>query len=132
MIFELSTQPQKPQLWIITQLNQSIKPMQLLPFQKQDLARAALKDGLILGWDTGLGKTWAMFLWALLKVGFVRVSEELLCGCDPNARVALAEALRAGERLRPKAPVLIIAPGDLHEQIAEEALTRFGLILRTL
>src|ERR1035441_8963508 len=122
MIFELSTQPQKPQLWIITQLNQSIKPMQLLPFQKQDLARAALKDGLILGWDTGLGKTWAMFLWALLKVGFLRIREDLLRDCAPGDRVALGDALRAGERLRPKAPVLVIAPGDLHAQIAEEAL----------
>jgi len=26
------------------------------PFQKQDLARAACHDGLILAWDTGLGK----------------------------------------------------------------------------
>ena len=41
--------------------------MKLKVFQKQDLARAALKDGLILSWDTGLGKTWALYLWPLLK-----------------------------------------------------------------
>jgi len=79
--------------------------MKLKTFQRQDLARASLKDGLILGWDTGLGKTWAMFLWSLLKVGYDRLTD------SPE-----------GERLRPKAPVLIIAPGDLHLQIAEEAL----------
>ena len=50
--------------------------MKLKLFQKQDLARAALKDRLILGWDTGLGKTWAMFLWPLLKVGF----DQVRCG----------------------------------------------------
>ena len=48
--------------------------MKLKLFQKQDLARAALKDGLILSWDTGLGKTWALYLWPLLKVGFERVA----------------------------------------------------------
>ena len=49
--------------------------MKLKPFQKQDLARAALKDGLILGWDTGMGKTWAMFIWPLLKVGFDLITD---------------------------------------------------------
>lgn len=89
--------------------------MKLKTFQRQDLARASLKDGLILGWDTGLGKTWAMFLWSSLKVGYERVLDG-----------------RDGEKLRPKAPVLIIAPGDLHLQIAEEALKQFGILLRLL
>lgn len=42
----------------------------LKPFQMQDLARASLHDGLILGWDTGLGKTLAGFLWPLAKLGW--------------------------------------------------------------
>lgn len=44
--------------------------LKLKPFQLQDLSRAALHDGLILGWDTGLGKTLAGFLWPLLKLGW--------------------------------------------------------------
>jgi hypothetical protein len=95
--------------------------MKLRLFQKQDLARAALKDGLILSWDTGLGKTWALYLWPLLKVGFEPVTD------PPNARLT-----RVQERLRPKAPVLIVAPGDLHQQIAEEGLAHFGIIIRKL
>jgi hypothetical protein len=78
--------------------------MKLKLFQKQDLARAALHDGLILSWDTGLGKTWAMFLWPLLKCGFVTVVDAAL-----------------GRVLKLKAPVLIVAPGDLHQQITDEA-----------
>src|SRR5439155_22015231 len=38
--------------------------------QKQDLARAALHDGLIFSWDTGLGKTIGSLFWSLLKVGY--------------------------------------------------------------
>jgi SNF2-related domain/Helicase conserved C-terminal domain len=90
--------------------------MKLKLFQKQDLARAALKDGLILGWDTGLGKTWAMFLWPLLKVGFDRIED----------------TRHPEERIRPRLPVLIVAPGDLHQQIRDEARTKFGIITRPL
>src|SRR5437763_324084 len=88
--------------------------MKLKVFQKQDLARAALKDGLILSWDTGLGKTWALFIWPLLKVGFERTE-------NTN-----------GERIRPKAPVLIIAPGDLHQQICDEGRNQFGIVTHRL
>jgi len=95
--------------------------MKLKTFQKQDLARAALKDGLILSWDTGLGKTWALYLWPLLKVGSEPVAP------DPNGRLT-----GPNERIRPKAPVLIIAPGDLHQQIADEGLTHFGILPRKL
>src|ERR1051325_6280364 len=89
--------------------------MKLKLFQRQDLARAALKDGLILSWDTGLGKTWALFLWPLLKVGFEPSRSD-----DPR------------ERLRPKAPVLIIAPGDWHQQICDEGLNHFGVVVQRL
>jgi len=94
--------------------------MHLKTFQKQDLARAALKDGLILAWDTGLGKTWAMFLWPLLKLGYEKVAP------DPSRLTGLSE------RIRPKAPVLIIAPGDLHQQISDEAITHFGIVTHAL
>lgn len=88
--------------------------MKLKLFQRQDLARAALHDGLILSWDTGLGKTWAMFLWALLKVGYLKHFENGVT------------------RLRPNRPILIIAPGDLHQQIADEAQRHFGIIVHRL
>jgi SNF2 family DNA or RNA helicase len=37
------------------------------PFQKEDIALAALKDGAIVGWETGLGKTVAAFAWPMVK-----------------------------------------------------------------
>ena len=102
--------------------------MKLKLFQKQDLARAALHDGLILSWDTGLGKTWAIFLWLLLKVGYTTDDilgltgylkpKPCLRAFSPNTR-----------RLRPKQPVLIIAPGDLHQQIVDEAWEHFGIAI---
>jgi len=75
--------------------------MTLKPFQKQDLARAALKDGLILSWDTGLGKTWALFLWSLLKCGFERVPGRIYVSGsrtdDPGATL-LFIGIRRGPR----------------------------------
>jgi len=101
--------------------------MKLKKFQKQDLARAALHDGLILSWDTGLGKTWALYLWPLVKLGYTR--EPL--GLAPYYPPKVADGGRAfapnTTRLRPKGPVLIVAPGDLHQQIVDEAWTRFGI-----
>jgi hypothetical protein len=91
--------------------------MKLKTFQRQDLARAALHDGLILSWDTGLGKTWATFLWPLLKVGYVTVTDATAIRMNADNPV----------RIQPKAPVLIIAPGDLHQQIADEALKHFKI-----
>ena len=113
--------------------------MKLKLFQKQDLARAALHDGLILSWDTGLGKTWAMFLWPMLKVGFTRSAiDPLSASCSDGERDGVRcpnstlnpqlhpECLR-GSTLNPLKPVLIIAPGDLHQQIADEAWTHFRI-----
>lgn len=88
--------------------------MHLKLFQKQDLARASLHDGLILSWDTGLGKTWALFLWALLKLGYHW------------------DVVDGERRCIPHGPVLIIAPGDLHQQIAEEAWTHFRIRIQLL
>lgn len=86
--------------------------MHLKPFQRQDLARAALHDGLILSWDTGLGKTWAMFLWPLLKVGH-------LSHQSPESH--------APPELRPAKPVLLVAPDGLHAQIRAEAWEHFRI-----
>ncbi len=101
--------------------------MKLKQFQKQDLARAGLHNGLILSWDTGLGKTWAMFLWPLLKCGHDVVhslTNEIMAAGGAVAPVALDAALC---RIRPKLPVLIIAPGDLHAQITAEAWSHFRI-----
>jgi hypothetical protein len=75
-------------------------------FQREDLARMALHDGGILAWDTGLGKTWAMFTWPLLKVGFNRSSG-----------------------FYPLKPCLIVAPEHLHQQIGGEAWEQFKIRL---
>jgi uncharacterized protein with NRDE domain len=80
--------------------------MKLKQFQKQDYARLALTPGGILAHDTGLGKTWAAYTWPLLKVGFTPLPGPIY-------------------RMRPSAPVLIVAPGDLHQQFIEEAALHF-------
>ena len=72
-------------------------------FQRGDYARAALHDGIILGHDTGLGKTIALFIWALLKCGYVT----------------------EGQGLKPAKPVLLIVPGDGHDQTDDEAKKHF-------
>ena len=57
-----------------------------------------------------MGKTICGFAWSLLKVGYDRINSN-------------------GEKLRPKSPVLILAPGDLHQQTAAEGMDKFGLSL---
>ena len=80
----------------------------LKSFQREDLARAGLHDGFILGWDTGLGKTLGLFLYPIVKLGFTPV----------NGRAV------------PNGPCLVVAPGDLHEQIiAEAAMLKLDVIL---
>jgi hypothetical protein len=93
--------------------------MKLLPFQKQDLARAALHDGLILSWDTGLWKTGGGYLWPLLKCGFSQTTE-------PGPRPPLVPSPRPW-RLRPNHPVLLVVPGDLHLQTAREGVEKFNI-----
>ena len=44
-------------------------------FQLEAYARGALHDGLVLGHDTGGGKSLALFTWPALKVGFVGMGE---------------------------------------------------------
>ncbi len=78
-------------------------------FQIEDLARLALHTGAILGWATGLGKTIAMFIWPLLKVGFLR-----------------------DRPLRPAKPVLLVVPGDGHDQTDDESEKHFKTKARRL
>jgi hypothetical protein len=75
--------------------------------QREDYARAALHDGVVLGHDTGCGKMIAAFVWPCLKVGF--------------------QTDFPGEkrRLMPLEPVLIVAPGDLHKQMTDEGMEKF-------
>lgn len=87
-------------------------PFELRLFQAQDLARSGLHPGLILSWDTGLGKTIASLLYPLLKVGWhLRQPEAKDCELVPNSAV------------------LIIAPGDLHQAFTIEAREKFGIRL---
>ena len=82
-------------------------------FQLEDYARGALHDGLVLGHDTGGGKSLALFTWPALKVGFE--------GADLTAPKR-SEGGPLPDSLRPLAPVLLVVPGDLHHKtIAEDA-----------
>ena len=79
-------------------------------FQREDYARGALHDGLVLGHDTGGGKTIALFVWPALKTGF---------------RTEFAPGEPRG--LQPLAPVLLVVPGDLHQQTLDEGVSKFRL-----
>jgi hypothetical protein len=79
-----------------------------MQFQRRDLSRAAIHNGLILGWATGIGKSLAALIWPLLKVGL-----------DPADT----------DGFTPAKPVLIVAPEALHVQLAEEHKVNFGIEL---
>lgn len=70
-------------------------------FQREDLTRSVMHPGLVFAWDTGLGKTLAFVFWSLLQVGH--------------------------NDLTPKAPVLLIAPGSLHQQIRRNIANLTGI-----
>lgn len=79
--------------------------MKLKTFQREDYARMALHDGAICGQETGLGKGLCAYIFPLLKVGLLH-----------NHRP-----------ITPAQPVLIVAAGDLHNQIISEGLRHFGV-----
>ena len=81
-------------------------------FQLEDYSRGALHDGLILGHDTGGGKTIALYVWPALKVGF----QTEFAPNEPRG-------------LRPLAPVLLVAPGDLHKQTIDEGVEKFKAVV---
>jgi hypothetical protein len=80
--------------------------MKLKKFQREDIARLCLHNGGVLGWDCGAGKTWALFILPVLKCGFEKKSA-------------------GATGLKPLAPVLLVAPGDLHTQIMDEGRQHF-------
>jgi len=81
--------------------------MKFKPFQIQDYAAAAMPPGLVLAHDTGLGKSLGAVTLPLLW-----------CGFDVDSVGAI----------RVKAPVLIIAPGDLHDQLRAEFKKFYGIV----
>ena len=87
-----------------------------------------MHDGLIPALDTGLGKSIYGFAWALLKTGWTVVprTESRL----PSLTRHLNPEKTTG--LRPNAPVLLIVPGDLHQQIALEGWEKFRVDTRVL
>ena len=93
--------------------------------QRQDLARGALHDGLIPALDTGLGKSIYGFAWALLKTGW---------SVTPRTGPSLTRHLQPEKRtcIRPNAPVLLVVPGDLHQQITLEGWEKFRVDTRVL
>jgi len=50
-----------------TPATKTMPALRFRAFQVDDLARAAMYDGLILGWDPGLGKSFAAYIWPQLK-----------------------------------------------------------------
>jgi hypothetical protein len=94
-------------------------------FQREDYARAGLHDGVILGHDTGGGKTLALFVWPALKVGFQGQSGD-------DGRPGSGFAPGEKQRLKPLAPVLLVAPGDLHQRVSKEGLEKFKVRTITL
>ncbi|HEV7927252.1 MAG TPA: SNF2-related protein [Verrucomicrobiae bacterium] len=83
--------------------------MKFKMFQLHDYAAAAMADGLVLAHDTGLGKSLAAVTWPLLKCGF---------------SVSLAQS----SRIQVKGSVLIVAPGDLHDQLRVEFKKFYGIV----
>lgn len=87
--------------------------MKFKPFQVEDYAAAAMSDGLVLAHDTGLGKSLAAVTWPLLKLGF---------------EVGDTAAAKSQGMIRVKGSVLIVAPGDLHDQLKAEFKKFFGIV----
>jgi hypothetical protein len=83
--------------------------MRFKSFQLHDYAAAAMADGLVLAHDTGLGKSLAAVIWPLLKCGFESVP-------NPNRTIQV------------KGSVLLVAPGDLHDQLRAEFKKFYGIV----
>ncbi|MDE2104498.1 MAG: hypothetical protein KGL39_45100 [Patescibacteria group bacterium] len=90
-------------LQVLDEIERLCARLKFKQFQTEDYARAALHDGIILGHDTGLGKTIAMFIWPLLKVGYVN----------------------SEHGIHPAKPTLLVVPGDGHDQTEDEYRRHF-------
>jgi hypothetical protein len=87
------------------------------PFQLDDLSRMAIPDGVVYGGDCGVGKTPMAIAWALLKVGLHSQS---------STSASSAPSCSNPGPLTPAAPVLIVAPGGLHDQMLADYQSLFG------
>ncbi len=108
-------------------------------FQREDLARGALHPGLILAWATGLGKTLAMFSWPILKVSLAPgVSSPKSSVPTPSAASTRLKTLDLRpetpftNRLVPARPVLLVVPGDGHDQTDDESRKHFKTVATRL
>ncbi len=105
----------------------------LKSFQRHDLAAGALHSGFILAWATGLGKTIAMFLWPLLKVGL-----KIHAGHPPSSTLHSRSQKPSSiinplsSRLVPAQPVLLVVPGDGHDQTDDESRKHFKTVATRL
>jgi SNF2 family DNA or RNA helicase len=83
--------------------------LKLKPFQVKDLAAASLKEGVILAWEQGLGKTIAALLWPQLRrahraliIAPASLHDQLVleaakhCGISLNRLASIADARAAG------------------------------------
>jgi len=86
------------------------------PFQLADLARLAIPDGAIYAGEPGTGKTPMGIAWALLKVGLKTPQIETLCPLRPPVQSSLL----------PSAPVLIVCPGGLMQQMQADYANLFS------
>ena len=112
--------PRHPSHTALVPLNQRF---QFKDFQRRDYARAAMTNGVVLGHDTGGGKTLALFVVPALKVGFEGMDVRGGDGSSPHSD--LRNPRPVPDSLKPLAPILLIVPGDLHERTMKEGRTKF-------
>ena len=99
--------------------------MKFRSFQKSDFARAALPDSAIVGLDPGLGKTFCAFTWPMLKCGATATAHDgTELPVEPDLQLPAGFRLRS---LRPNKPVLLLAPGDQHENVIAEGRRHFRI-----
>lgn len=109
-------------------------------YQKDDIARLAMHEGGILGWEPGLGKTIAMFTWPQLKAAFA--TDETDAAQEPRMTRMHTDATQGAEypcksvssvvKKSVALRCLVVAPEGLHAQITREAKEKFGIALRPL